>query len=75
MPAQPTEVTNDRPKRNGLISKASSTDEVKKIDLESVFIQCGLLLNINGLKGIVGLSKHDKLWLMRLVAPAIPAYY
>ena len=61
MPAQTTEVTNDGQKHNGLITKANPTDGVKKIDLESVFMHFGLLPNIDGLKGIVGLSKHDEI--------------
>ncbi len=61
MHAQTTEVTGDGAKVNGLIYKDRATDAVKKLDLEGVFVQIGLLPNTDWLKGVVDLSKHGEI--------------
>ena len=61
MHAQTTEVTGDGQKVNGLIYKDRATDEVKKLDLEGVFVQIGLLPNTDWLKGVVELSEHGEI--------------
>jgi NADH-dependent peroxiredoxin subunit F len=59
--AQTTEVTGDGQKVNGLIYKNRSTDELKSISVEGVFVQIGLLPNTDWLKGVVELSKHGEI--------------
>ena len=61
MHAQTTEVTGDGQKVNGLIYKDRATEAVKKLDLEGVFVQIGLLPNTDWLKGVVDLSKHGEI--------------
>ena len=45
-----TEVTGNGEKVNGLVYKDRDTDEVKRIDLEGIFVQIGLLPNTDWLK-------------------------
>ncbi|NLY65850.1 MAG: alkyl hydroperoxide reductase subunit F [Alcaligenaceae bacterium] len=61
MSAQTTEIHGDGNKVNGLSYKDRTTDEVKKIDLEGVFVQIGLVPNTEWLKGTVALSKHGEI--------------
>ncbi|MEO7252709.1 MAG: alkyl hydroperoxide reductase subunit F [Casimicrobium sp.] len=61
MHAQTTEVTGDGQKVNGLIYKDRATEDVKRLDLEGVFVQIGLLPNTDWLKGVVDLSKHGEI--------------
>ena len=56
-----TEVTGNGEKVNGLIYKDRDTDEVKRIDLEGIFVQIGLLPNTDWLKGTVGLSNRGEI--------------
>ena len=56
-----TEVTGDGNKVNGLVYKDRNTDEVKRIDLEGIFVQIGLLPNTDWLKGTVNLSKFGEI--------------
>ena len=56
-----TEVTGDGNKVNGLIYKDRSTEEIKRIDLEGIFVQIGLLPNTDWLKGTVGLSNRGEI--------------
>ena len=58
--AQTTEITGDQ-KVNGLIYKDRATGESKKVELEGVFIQIGLVPNTDWLKGTVELSKHGEI--------------
>jgi alkyl hydroperoxide reductase subunit F len=58
--AQTTEITGDQ-KVNGLIYKDRATGESKKVELEGVFIQIGLVPNTDWLKGVVELSKHGEI--------------
>jgi len=46
-----TEVTGNGSKVNGLVYKDRNTEELKRIDLEGVFVQIGLLPNTDWLKG------------------------
>jgi len=50
-----TEVTGNGEKVNGLVYKDRDTDEVKRIELEGIFVQIGLLPNTDWLKGTVNL--------------------
>ncbi|PKO94563.1 MAG: alkyl hydroperoxide reductase subunit F [Betaproteobacteria bacterium HGW-Betaproteobacteria-10] len=51
-----TEVTGDGSKVNGLLYKDRNTDEAKRIDLDGIFVQIGLLPNTDWLKATAGLG-------------------
>ena len=56
-----TEVRGDGSKVNGLLYKDRNTDEIKRVDLEGVFVQIGLLPNTDWLKGTVNLTKFGEI--------------
>ena len=56
-----TEVTGNGEKVNGLVYKDRDTDEVKRIELEGIFVQIGLLPNTDWLKGTVNLSNRGEI--------------
>lgn len=56
-----TEVTGSDNKVNGLVYTDRRTDESKKIDLEGIFVQIGLLPNTDWLKGTVDLSNRGEI--------------
>jgi len=56
-----TEVTGNGEKVNGLVYKDRNTDEVKRIELEGIFVQIGLLPNTDWLKGAVNLSNRGEI--------------
>lgn len=58
--AQTTEITGDQ-KVNGLVYKDRASGELKKVELEGVFIQIGLVPNTDWLKGVVELTKHGEI--------------
>jgi alkyl hydroperoxide reductase subunit F len=58
--AQTTEITGDQ-KVNGLVYKDRATGGLKKVELEGVFIQIGLVPNTDWLKGVVELTKHGEI--------------
>lgn len=58
--AQTTEITGDQ-KVNGLVYKDRARGELKKVELEGVFIQIGLVPNTDWLKGVVELTKHGEI--------------
>jgi alkyl hydroperoxide reductase subunit F len=58
--AQTTEITGDQ-KVDGLVYKDRATGELKKVALEGVFIQIGLVPNTDWLKGVVELTKHGEI--------------
>ncbi|MDP9909979.1 alkyl hydroperoxide reductase subunit F [Variovorax boronicumulans] len=58
--AQTTEITGDQ-KVNGLVYKDRASGELKKVELEGVFIQIGLVPNTDWLKGTVELTKHGEI--------------
>jgi len=59
--AQTTEVSGDGNKVNGLLYKDRNTDEIKRIDLEGIFVQIGLLPNTDWLKGTLNLSRFGEI--------------
>ncbi|MFP5463143.1 MAG: FAD-dependent oxidoreductase, partial [Gammaproteobacteria bacterium] len=59
--AQTTEVTGDGSKMNGLVYKDRASGEVRKLELEGVFVQIGLLPNTDWLKGTVALSPRGEI--------------
>ena len=58
--AQTTEITGDQ-KVNGLVYKDRASGESKRVELEGVFIQIGLVPNTDWLKGVVELTKHGEI--------------
>ena len=56
-----TEVTGNGEKVNGLVYKDRDTDEVKRIELDGIFVQIGLLPNTDWLKGTVNLSNRGEI--------------
>jgi alkyl hydroperoxide reductase subunit F len=59
--AQTTEVTGDGQKVNGLVYKDRGTGEDKRIELDGVFVQIGLVPNTEWLKGTLELSRHGEI--------------
>ncbi|MDP3537429.1 MAG: alkyl hydroperoxide reductase subunit F [Azonexus sp.] len=56
-----TEVTGNGEKVNGLIYKDRDTNEIKRIELEGIFVQIGLLPNTDWLKAAVNLSNRGEI--------------
>ncbi len=59
--AQTTEVTGDGNKVNGMVYTDRNSGEVKRIELEGIFVQIGLLPNTDWLKGTVALSNRGEI--------------
>ena len=59
--AQTTEVLGDGSRVNGLLYKDRTTDEIKQVALEGIFVQIGLLPNTDWLKGTVNLSRFGEI--------------
>ena len=58
--AQTTEVNGDGKKVSGITYKDRTTDEVKQVALEGIFVQIGLLPNTQWLKGTVDLTRFGE---------------
>ena len=56
-----TEVHGDGSKVNGLSYRDRATDELKRLELEGIFVQIGLLPNTDWLKGTVALSPRGEI--------------
>ncbi|MBS1158278.1 MAG: alkyl hydroperoxide reductase subunit [Proteobacteria bacterium] len=56
-----TEVTGNGEKVNGLVYQERDTEIVKRIELEGIFVQIGLLPNTDWLKGTVNLSNRGEI--------------
>ncbi|SFV03989.1 alkyl hydroperoxide reductase subunit F [Pseudoduganella namucuonensis] len=59
--AQTTEIHGDGKIVNGLSYKDRVGGELKRVELEGVFVQIGLVPNTEWLKGTVALSKHGEI--------------
>lgn len=59
--AQTTEVNGDGKKVTGITYKDRTTDEIKQIALEGIFVQIGLLPNTDWLKGTVNLTRFGEI--------------
>ena len=59
--AQTTEILGDGKKVNGLVLTDRVSGNSKKIELEGVFVQIGLVPNTEWLKGTVALSRHGEI--------------
>jgi NADH-dependent peroxiredoxin subunit F len=56
-----TEVIGDGEKVKALLYKDRDTDEIKRVELEGIFVQIGLLPNTDWLKGTVALSNRGEI--------------
>jgi alkyl hydroperoxide reductase subunit F len=56
-----TEVTGDGEKVNGIVYKNRNSDQVKRVELEGIFVQIGLLPNTDWLKGTLALSPRGEI--------------
>lgn len=59
--AQTTEVLGDGEKVNGISYKDRNTGEIKRVDLEGIFVQIGLLPNTDWLKDTLNLSPRGEI--------------
>jgi alkyl hydroperoxide reductase subunit F len=59
--AQTTEVTGDGQRVDGLVYTDRGTGESKRVDLEGVFVQIGLLPNTEWLKGTIELTPRGEI--------------
>src|SRR5690606_3280716 len=59
--AQTTEVNGDGNKVNGLTYRIHNTNETKKIDLDGIFVQIGLIPNTGWLKNSVNLTPRGEI--------------
>lgn len=59
--AQTTEFTGAGGKLNGLNYTDRATGEARRVELEGVFVQIGLVPNTEWLRGVVELSKHGEI--------------
>ncbi|HZX32500.1 MAG TPA: alkyl hydroperoxide reductase subunit F [Rhodocyclaceae bacterium] len=73
--AQTTEVAGDGAKVNGLIYKDRVSEELKRIDLEGIFVQIGLLPNTDWLKGTVELSKFGEIQIDARGQTSVPGVF
>jgi alkyl hydroperoxide reductase subunit F len=59
--AETTEITGDGDKVNGLVYRDRASGQAKRVDLEGVFVQIGLVPNTEWLKGTLELSRHGEI--------------
>jgi NADH-dependent peroxiredoxin subunit F len=72
---QTTEVTGDGKRVNGIVYKDRATNEEKRIELEGVFVQIGLVPNTEWLKGSIELSKFGEIVVDAKGATSIPGVF
>ncbi|PEH82436.1 alkyl hydroperoxide reductase subunit F [Burkholderia gladioli] len=73
--AQTTELLGDGQKLGSLVYLERETGETKRIDLEGVFVQIGLVPNTEWLKGTIELSKHGEIVVDARGATSIPGVF
>lgn len=73
--AQTTEVTGDGNKMNGLTYTDRVTGESKRLALDGVFVQIGLLPNSDWLKGTLNLSKFGEIEVNHHNATSLPGVF
>ena len=73
--AQTTEVLGDGSKVNALAYKDRATGEEKRVELEGIFVQIGLLPNTDWLKGTVELSKFGEIVIDAKGQTSIPGVF
>jgi alkyl hydroperoxide reductase subunit F len=73
--AQTTEVTGDGNKVNGLTYKERASGEQRRLELEGVFVQIGLVPNTEFLKGTLALSKFGEIEIDARGQTSIPGVF
>jgi alkyl hydroperoxide reductase subunit F len=73
--AQTTEVTGAAGKVNGLVYTDRTNGEAKRLELEGVFVQIGLLPNTDWLKGVVNLSRFGEIEVDARGATSVPGVF
>lgn len=73
--AQTKELLGDGQKLNGLVYLERTTGETKRIELEGVFVQIGLVPNTEWLKGTIELSKHGEIVVDARGATSLPGVF
>ncbi|CAN7628632.1 alkyl hydroperoxide reductase subunit F [Pseudoduganella sp. LjRoot289] len=73
--AQTTEIHGDGKKVNGISYNDRVSGEARKVELEGVFVQIGLVPNTEWLKGVVGLSRHGEIEVDARGATSIPGVF
>ncbi len=73
--AQTTEITGDGQKVNGLVYTDRATGESKRVDLEGVFVQIGLVPNTEWLKGTLELSRFGEIVIDPKGATSVPGVF
>ena len=73
--AQSTEVTGDGSKVNGLNYKDRISGEAKRIELEGIFVQIGLVPNTEWLKGTLELSNRGEIVIDAKGQTSIPGVF
>ncbi len=73
--SQTTEVTGDDKRVNGIVYKDRVSDAEKRIELEGVFVQIGLVPNTEWLKGSIELSKFGEIVVDAKDAPSVPGVF
>ncbi|MEF8707208.1 MAG: alkyl hydroperoxide reductase subunit F, partial [Candidatus Accumulibacter sp. UW27] len=70
-----TEVTGDGRKVNGLVYTDRSNGESKRIELEGIFVQIGLLPNSEWLKGTIALSPRGEIEIDARTETSLPGVF
>lgn len=70
-----TEVTGDGQKVNGLLYTDRASGESRRIDLEGVFVQIGLLPNSEWLRGTITLSRHGEIEIDARCETSLPGVF
>ncbi len=73
--APTTEITGDGKKVDGLVYQDLRSGEPKRVELEGVFVQIGLVPNTEWLKGTVELSKHGEIVVDAKGATSVPGVF
>lgn len=73
--AQTTEVAGDGQKVSGLAYKDRASGEEKRVAVEGVFVQIGLVPNTEWLKGTLELSKHGEIIVDARGATSLPGVF
>jgi alkyl hydroperoxide reductase subunit F len=73
--AQTTEVEGDGTRVNGLVYKDLRTGETKRVALEGVFVQIGLIPNTEWLKGAIELSERGEIVVDAKGATSVPGVF
>jgi NADH-dependent peroxiredoxin subunit F len=73
--AQTTEITGADGRVNGLVYKDLRSGDMRRVELEGVFVQIGLVPNTEWLKGTVALSRHGEIEVDARGATSVPGVF